>query len=395
MPTYLTPGVYVEELPAAGAPIEGVGTSVAGFVGLAPGGPVDTPMRITSWGEFARVFGAGGRHWGPFVEGAYLAHAVYGYFQNGGTVCWVARVAPEAGDPPRPTPSAFEGSVELRRGLGGLAAVDEIGMVCIPDLVLLAGDDLAFRDQQGKLIAHCEALGDRMAILDTAPDLLPWEALEWRQQSAEHDSRYAALYYPWLEVIDPVSSRPILVPPSGHVAGVWSRTDARRGVHKAPANESVIGSIGLGFGVSHAEQGALNMSGLNCIRAFPGRGIRIWGARTLSSDPEARYLNVRRLVMHVSEAIVRGTAWAVYEPNDPRLWIQLRVAVANYLVRLWRDGALTGGDPGEAFYVKCDEETNPPEVVGAGQVVIEVGIAPAAPAEFIVFRVSQLSAGGT
>ena len=331
------------------------------------------------------------------MEGAYLAHAVYGFFRNGGTRCWVVRVNPEEGDPTRDAPlrlapEALAGSLERRQGFGGLAAVDEISMVCVPDAALLADDVDAFRGLQSMLVSHCEATGDRMAILDAPPNLLPAEVLEWRMDVAAYDSKFAAMYYPWLEVIDPVSAHPILVPPSGHVAGVWSRTDAQRGVHKAPANETVLGAVGLGFGVTQVEQGALNGVGLNCIRFFPGRGIRVWGARTLSSDPEARYLNVRRLVMLVHEAIVRGTAWAVFEPNDPRLWIQLRVAVANYLVRLWRDGALTGGTPSEAFFVKCDEETNPPEIVEAGQVVIEVGIAPAAPAEFIVFRVSQLSA---
>jgi hypothetical protein len=207
--------------------------------------------------------------------------------------------------------------------------------------------------------------------------------------TAGYDSKYATLYYPWIEVMDPITNRPIEVPPSGHVAGVWARTDSTRGVHKAPANEVVLGANGLAFQVTHDEQGGLNQKGINCIRAFPGRGIRIWGARTLSSDPEWRYLSVRRLFNYISESIVEGTQWAVFEPNDDRLWMRLRISTANFLTRVWRDGALFGATPEQAFFVKCDAETNPPDVIEAGQVVIEVGIAPVKPAEFVIFRISQ------
>jgi hypothetical protein len=212
--------------------------------------------------------------------------------------------------------------------------------------------------------------------------------------TAGYDSKFAALYYPWIEVMDPLSKSPILIPPSGHVAGIWARTDATRGVHKAPANEVVLGANGLGFQVTGEEQGGLNQVGINCIRSFPGRGIRVWGARTLSSDPEWRYLNVRRLFNYVSESIMNGTQWAVFEPNDQRLWTQLRISTANFLTRVWRDGALFGSTLAEAFYVKCDAETNPPDVVEAGQVVVEVGIAPVKPAEFVIFRISQFTGGG-
>ena len=180
------------------------------------------------------------------------------------------------------------------------------------------------RDLQGKMIAHCENAGDRMAILDAPPDLLPQDVLEWRMNTAGYDSKMAALYYPWIEVMDPLTKRPMMIPPSGHVAGVWCRVDDTRGVHKAPANEVILGANGLGFQVTHAEQGGLNKVGINCIRAFPGRGIRIWGARTLSSDPEWRYINVRRLFNYVAESIMDGTQWTVFEPNDQRLWTQLR-----------------------------------------------------------------------
>ena len=511
MPTYLTPGVYVEEMPSASKPIEGVGTSTAAFVGLAPGGPVNTPMRISNWSQFARIFGDPQNPAnGPFIEGAYLAHAVYGFFLNGGSLCWVVRVGadgdgqvaraalpsatakevealrllaadgvtdtvtvelaeeptvegagedktyklvatagaereefgglsikkgrnnlatkvnasskllrvedtgaslpdtqrlPETGTYTLSAPPArvekvdsgdFEGDVAERTGMGGFAAVDEVTMVVMPDLMALKqnGNDAALRDVQGKMIAHCENMGDRMAILDTPPGLRAQDVLEWRSSVAGYDSKMAALYYPWIEVMDPLTRRPIMVPPSGHVAGVWARTDSRRGVHKAPANEVVMGAIGLAFQVTGAEQGGLNQVGINCIRAFTNRGMRIWGARTLSSDPEWRYINVRRLFNYVAESIIAGTQWSVFEPNDQRLWMQLKIAASNFLMRVWRDGALFGATPEQAFYVKCDEETNPPEVIEAGQVVCEIGIAPVKPAEFVIFRLSQFTGGG-
>ena len=312
--------------------------------------------------------------------------------------------APQAGtftlsapsiDPTKVKSTHFEGDVAKRRGMGGLAAVDEITIVVMPDIMRLAedGDDVQVRDLQGKMIAHCENAGDRMAILDSPPDMLPQEILEWRMNTAGYDSKFAALYYPWIEVMDPLTNKPMMVPPSGHVAGLWCRTDATRGVHKAPANEVVMGANGLGFQITQAEQGGLNKVGINCIRAFPGRGIRVWGARTMSSDPEWRYINVRRLFNFVSESIMEGTQWSVFEPNDEKLWIQLRIAATNFLTRVWSDGALFGSTPGQAFYVKCDSETNPPEVIEAGQVICEIGISPVKPAEFVVFRLSQFSGG--
>jgi phage tail sheath protein FI len=510
MPTYLTPGVYVEEIPSANKPIEGVGTAVAAFVGLAPGGPVNTPMRISNWSQFARIFGdAQNPDNGPFMEGSYLAHSVYGYFQNGGTLCWIVRVgASDSADPPRaalpaatdksvealravarddvsdpvtvevtqdPTatpdeadkdadgtytvvvtagsereefpgvtlkkgrnniatkvnaasklitieetgaslpetrvepgkytlsappasteeldPADFEGDVATRRGMGGLAALDEVTMVVMPDVMNLNGDGAQMRDLQGKMIAHAEISGDRMAILDAPADLMPQEVLDWRMNVAGYDSKMAALYWPWIEVMNPLTKRPMMIPPSGHVAGVWSRVDSTRGVHKAPANEVILGANGLGFQITHAEQGALNQSGINCIRAFPGRGIRIWGARTLSSDPEWRYINVRRLFNYVSESIMAGTQWSVFEPNDQTLWRSLTIAISNFLTRTWRSGALFGTTPSESFFVKCDAETNPPDVIEAGQVICEIGIAPVKPAEFVIFRLSQFTGG--
>jgi phage tail sheath protein FI len=266
-------------------------------------------------------------------------------------------------------------------------------MLCVPDLMKLQlnGDTKMVKDIQGKMIAHCESAGDRMAILDAPKGMKPQQIGDWRMDVAGYDSKFAALYYPWIEVMDPLSGgkTAMLVPPCGHVAGIWARSDNTRGVHKAPANEVLLAVNDLEFQITGDEQANLNKNGINCIRSFSGRGIRVWGARTLSSDPEWRYINVRRLFNYISESIMEGTQWAVFEPNDQRLWMQLKIAATNFLTRTWRDGALFGATPGEAFYVKCDAETNPPDLVEAGQVTVEIGVAPVKPAEFVVFRISQ------
>jgi hypothetical protein len=186
----------------------------------------------------------------------------------------------------------------------------------------------------------------------------------------------------------------MLMPPSGHLAGVWARNDNTRGVHKAPANEVVRGVTNLAYTVTKSEQDTLNPIGVNCLRAFPGMGYRVWGARTLSSDPAWRYINVRRLFNYIETSLQRGTMWAVFEPNDTRLWARLRRDVTNFLTGVYRDGALFGASPSQAFYVKCDDELNPPESRDLGRVIIEIGIAPVKPAEFIIFRISQWSSEG-
>jgi hypothetical protein len=243
------------------------------------------------------------------------------------------------------------------------------------------------------MIAHCELMADRVAILDPPPNLNAQQVKEWRVDEAGYDSKYATVYWPWIKTMDPLSGQAIFMPPSGPMAGIWARTDDVRGVHKAPANEVVRGAISLQCNITKGEHDQLNPVGLNCVRAFPGQGIRVWGARTLSSDPEWRYLNVRRLFNYVEESILNGTNWVVFEPNDQKLWDAVRRTVEAFLRRVWRDGALFGQTPGEAFFVKCDAENNPPENRDAGILTVEIGIAPVKPAEFVVFRISQFADG--
>ncbi|MDX2161445.1 MAG: phage tail sheath subtilisin-like domain-containing protein [bacterium] len=288
----------------------------------------------------------------------------------------------------------YQGSAAKRTGLGGLEALDDVTMIVVPDLmtsyVNKEIDMKGIQAVQTAIISYCEQVRYCFAILDTPPGLMPQEAKEWRN-TVNYDTTRAALYYPWIEVADQTrpGGRTRLVPPSGHMAGIYARVDNTRGVHKAPANEVVQGALGLEVVVTKGEHDLLNPAGVNVIRTFPGRGIRVWGARTLSSDPSWRYINVRRLFNFVEESIERGTQWVVFEPNDINLWARVERDVRSFLRVVWRSGALFGADDSLAFYVKCDAETNPPELRDLGQLVCEIGIAPVKPAEFVIFRVSQ------
>jgi phage tail sheath protein FI len=515
VPSYLTPGVYVEEVPSSSATLSAGATAVAAFVGFTAKAPSDDPSDpdglkprlVTNWSQFESLYGG-------FIPGAMLAHSVYGFFNNGGSMAYIVRiphtapseepgqlaltsgdralgpavefttigaqpdvvvsVAPEApdddadddapptfeivieggdGDPehyegvtlgglsdavngtstkvkvetkidvdqlaadlqtiptgsfpiapaaPTPVPvpgRAFSGSESARTGINGLTIADDVTMVMVPDLITAARQedgsvDLGmWKSVQLALINHCEGQANRMAILDAPPGMTPQQIKEWRSDTAMYDSQFAALYYPWIEVANPAATNgdtEIMVPPSGHLAGIWSRTDDTRGVWKAPANEVVRGALSVETDITKAEQGLLNPIGINCIRPFGTQGIRVWGARTLSSNTDWTYINVRRLFNMIETTIMNGTQYAVFEPNDKKLWEGLKRTVGSFLRGLWRDGALFGATADQAFYVKCDEETNPPDSIDQGKVVVEVGIAPVKPAEFVIFRIAQI-----
>ena len=391
MPQYLSPGVYVEEVPSAVKPIAGVGTSTAGFIGqvaddvtmpFRPGRPLDPdnvvaedrytvaaaaqPQLITSWEQFKNTFG-------DFQAGnKTLAHAVYGFFNNGGTRCWVTRL------------TNATNATNVTNALNAFTAIDEIAIVAVPGAL--------DANIQGAVLDHCENAGDRFAVLDgqRTATLTP-EAI----QGTVRDSNYGAMYFPWINVYDPVTNDNIYVPPSGHIAGIYARVDAQRGVHKAPANEVIRGAVGVETRLSKADQDGLNPDGINVIRAFDGN-ITVWGARTLGGDANTdfKYINVRRLFLFLRESIDEGTQWVVFEPNDKSLWAKITRNVAAFLTNVWRSGALFGSTPQEAFYVKCDADTNPPEVRDLGQVVTEIGVAVVKPAEFVIFRISQWAGPG-
>jgi len=527
--TYQAPGVYVEEVPSGSRPIEGVGTSVAAFVGFTEKGPLNKPVRVTNWTQYTNTFGG-------FLKSAYLPLSVYGFFANGGGNAWVLRVGgdvvsqpavaalpgrtstamdslrissraagPEGNDvtievadeetprpadappdapPPEPSPddrrfrmtvrgpggasevfenltlrrgdnrnlvdvinhaetgsklimvedlaprgvslpdrippaatyslsggaesmtalvpADFQGSVSARSGIEGLEALDDVTMVLAPDIMKAYQDGLLDMDGvislQKAMLAHCARMEDRVAILDCPPGLNPTEVDDWKMKTANlfSEDGYGALYYPWIKVDDPATRSTIFVPPSGHIAGLWSRSDDRRGVHKAPANEELLGALDLETHLTQAELGTLNVHSINCIRAFPGRGIRVWGARSLAeAASEWRYINVRRLFNFVKESIDLGTQWVVFEPNDEGLWARVRRDITAFLTRIWGSGAFFGVTADEAFYVKCDRETNPPEIIDAGMMVCEIGVAPVKPAEFVIFHIRQITPGAT
>jgi phage tail sheath protein FI len=394
MPQYLSPGVYVEEVPGT-PPIVGVGTSTTGFIGvvnpgptpapgptIAPGSspfempllpgsnterytlaPENEPRLVTNWTQFINQFG-------DFHEAnKVLAHAVYGFLNNGGTRCWVVRI------------TNIDDATAVGAALQKFEAIDEIAIVAVPGAL-----DAAV---QLKVIEHCENMKDRFAIIDgqvtTSIDVASI-------QGAVRDSNYAALYFPRIQVFDPVVGGLSFVSPSGLMAGVYSRVDSVRGVHKAPANEIVQGALGLEYLVTKNEQDGLNPDGINVFRNFNGN-VKVWGARTLGGDDngEFKYINVRRLMNFLRESIDEGTQFVVFEPNAPALWQQIIRSVGAFLTNVWRDGALFGNTPEDAFYVKCDESTNPPEVRELGQVVTEIGVAIVKPAEFVIFRITQLT----
>ena len=506
MPTYLSPGVYVEEVPAATRPISGVGTAIAAFVGFAEQGPINEPTLVTNWTQFTSAFG-------EITEGFAMAKAVYGYFNNGGGRAYIVRlpyggsdgtsapmaqlttkgdnsvpafnvtainasatdlsvqVAPATGDGATPdtfdvtilqggtaaetypgvstakgrnnvltqvnqrskfvrlealdapadaisaglsdatltlaspknlpaaqvNPAIVIGDVAQRSGFGGLEMFEEITMVLAPDVVTaqVAGliDFDGVKAIQTAMISHCELMGNRMAILDTPAGLNAQQVSDWRVNQAGFDSKFAVAYWPWLQIFDPSVGHNVAFPPSGYMAGIWSRNDDTRGVFKAPANEVVQGAVGLEYNVTRGEMDMLNPEGVNSIKAFPGRGIRVWGGRTLSSDAEWRYINVRRYFNYLEESILQGTQWCVFEPNDDRLWGRIRRTISAFLVNEWRSGALFGSSPAEAFFVKCDGENNTAESIDLGMVVTEIGVAPVKPAEFVIFRLSQFSGG--
>ncbi|MFH1963488.1 MAG: phage tail sheath C-terminal domain-containing protein [bacterium] len=508
MGTYLSPGVYVEEVSGGVKPIAGVGTSTGAFVGIAEKGVIGKAVLVTNWSQFVKEFGG-------FIPNGYLAYGVYGFFAEGGTSCYVVRAASNAAESSKVTiknaavadvaedlyvaentvdtltitarsegawgnritaaisdptekPAAthfkltvkyseafseeylgeevegeisevfdniaiaaieekvngiskfinvdalsgkrpvngssfplaggvdgledpdYLGDADNKKGLHAFDEVDDINIVAIPDK---AGD----REVIIEALNYCKNRRDCFFIADPPYGLIPTKVREFKKATGDYscgnafNSSYGALYYPWVYISDPLTGKKKLVPPSGVVAGTYAYTDSARGVHKAPAGisegylDSVVGIENL---ITKGEHDMLNPEKINVIRSLP-EGICIWGARTLSADSEWLYVNVRRLLLYIEESVDEGTQWVVFEPNDPALWGKVKRNLTAFLMRVWRDGALFGSTPEEAFFVKVDEENNPSEVRDAGQLIIEVGVAPVKPAEFVIIRISQ------
>jgi hypothetical protein len=502
MAEYLSPEVYIEEISSGLKPIQGVGTSTAGFIGIAQKGPIGVAMPITNFAEFVKTFGT-------FIDGAFLAFAVNAFFAEGGTSCYVVRTchynagAPTAVAATRNFPNgvtnvlkltansagAWGGELSVRvvdaggdrfrlevryRGTlvetldnlimfpsdapeavarinaesqyliaadlialgsnltaaahrptatadplflqsgsdgGTLATSDFTGDPAagtgffafdkIDQLNLLAAPDAVDRPVHLKGIAYTELRKDCLYIADSqssigsADDVVNYKlALGLYASENSLNSKYAALYAPWVVVFDPRSGKGIKVPPSGVVAGRYAAVDQSRGVHKAAAgieDGRALSVLDVDRNFSDAEQAKLNPLGINVIRRFSGVGPVLWGARTTSSDPEWRYLNLRRFFLFVEQSVEAATKWAVFEPNDPTLWKAITLSVSSFLRPQWAIGALVGQKEEQAFYVKCDAETNPPESRDLGRVITEVGLAVVKPAEFVILRFSQLA----
>jgi phage tail sheath protein FI len=474
MAEYLSPGVYVEEVPSTIKPIAGVSTSTAAFVGIISG-PVDipeenpfydptgksadekskqsfrtwtfpvpdadyiakktafekltepdskparpaspkagapplsvadfkafreaqteyaaasarkaagqlaeegVPVLCTTFNDFTKSFGG----FSTNKEQNILAQGVYGFFHNGGTRCYVMRY------------STIDGLQDPIKGLTPFEAIDEISMVAAPGIV----DQVV----QSSIVDHCTNMSDRFAILDPPEqtNVLTEEAIK-----VVGNTDYGALYFPRIKVFDIASKLKkintltgdesddgeIFIGPSGHMAGIYARVDHERGVHKAPANEVVRGALATEVAISKALQDGLNPGGVNCIRNI-NDNITVWGARTIGGDfnTDLKYINVRRTLLFLRKSIDHGTQWVVFEPNDRTLWAKIVRNVGAFLTTVWRDGALFGSTPQEAFYVRCDDETNPPEERDLGRVTTEIGVAIVRPAEFVIFRIEQWS----
>jgi uncharacterized protein len=405
MPFYAhsAPGVYIEEK-SGPKTIQPVGTSVAAFVGQAPDASAHpgVAVAVNNWSQFRTEFAEA-----DTVNSTALSHAVNGFFLNGGSRCFIVNV----GDA-----DAIAGKDLPRTGLKLLEENDEVSIVAAPGRTDPASHEA--------LVAHCEALADRVCILDL-PDVKNTELLKTVETlpiSAARSSDtpaggpgsggaapdpsktrgnarprvspggFSTAYFPNIFVADAIHPNlaAVAVSPSGHIAGIWARTDGTRGVHKAPANASVAGALNLTYRVTSAEQGDLNSKGINCIRFFSTEGMLVWGARTLADESsEWRYVNVRRLLIMIEQSIKRNTRWVVFEPNDRTLWKSVKSEITSFLGNVYRDGALMGATPEEAFFVKCDEETNPQASIDMGQLVTVIGVAPVKPAEYIIFKIGQ------
>ncbi len=295
----------------------------------------------------------------------------------------------------RPPSGTYEGTAEAdaatKTGLKAFEDIDEISIVAAPGSTFLY--EGAYRDDAstifGLLISHAERMRYRIAVLDSGAGQT---IADVRALRARLDSTHAALYYPWVTILDPVTRKEINLPPSGFVAGIYARNDITRAVYKAPANEVVNLALTFETVLNKAQQDVLNPLGINCFRYFEGRGNRLWGARTISSDPEWKYVNLRRYFAYLEHSIDKGTQWAVFEPNGSILWANVRRTISDFLLNEWQNGALLGDKPEEAYFVRCDRSTMTQNDLDNGRLVCLIGVAALRPAEFVIFRIGQWTA---
>lgn len=390
-----TPRVFSQEALPKPISIMAADHGAAAFVGPTLKGPVDgTPIPVMSLAEFVAIYGD---LWDLTAAGRparnYVALAAKTFFENGGRKLYVTR--PQIAGSSDPASLAAD---DYAQALTRLENIPDISVVAAPGAFLWNGQgNDSVLPIHATLIAHASRpQAYRFALLDPPPgsSTATLQALR-----AQIDSSYAALYCPWLVISNPLPdsiTRPeLVVPPSGFLAGIYLRTDLNQGPFKAPANVAVTGVLGVEYAFTNTDAETLNQSGINTIRSFPGRGILVWGARTASSDPEWKYINVRRYILYLERSIEAGTQWAVFEPNGEALWQTIQSTICNFLTNEWRKGALSGSKPEQAFFVKCDRSTMTQNDLDNGRLVCLIGVALLRPAEFVIFRISQLTSGPT
>lgn len=377
MAEYHTPGVYVQETSSRYKTIDGVNTHTTAFIGPTRRGPqvsaeeceASPPESLTSFAEFEQIYGGlddlPSEECQPYSTN-FLAHAARVFFDEGGQRLYIFRT------------SDSSSLASYQRALHTIEFLPEISIIAAPGNTIpeIAHALIAYAERAG---THC------FVVLDPPPSLTPAEVMQYRRQ---FDSNHAAMYYPWV-ITNNGQDGEILLPPSGFLCGIYARVDVQRGVHKAPANEVIGGALSFEYEVNSAEQELLNPQGVNCLRFFEGRGFRVWGARTLSRDPEWKYLNVRRYINYLQASINRGSEWAKFTANSEVLWANIHQLISDFMLNEWRHGRLMGSKVEEAFFVKCDRSTMTQQDIDERRLVCLVGVAVLKPAEFMVFHLVQ------
>lgn len=369
MPEYTVPGVYVQETSSRSKLIVGVNTHTTAFIGptlLGPDASIDSVTEVlTSFAEFEQIYGGLDDLPADEYQSSttnYVAYAARAFFDEGGERLYIFRLSDAS------SVASYQQA---------LSAIE------LQDISIVATPGNTSPEVAHALIAHAERLDTQyFVVLDPPSGLTPAEVIEYRGQ---FDSMHAAIYYPWV-VVSNGEGEELLLPPSGFICGIYARTEVQRGVHKAPANEVLRGALNFERDVTHNEQEKLNPEGINCLRFFEGKGYRVWGGRTLSSDPEWKYVNVRRFFNYLQTSIKRGTQWAELVPNSEILWTNIQQTISDFLLNEWRRGSLVGSKVEEAFFVKCDRSTMTQHDIDNGRVVCLIGVAIVKPAEFMVFR---------
>jgi phage tail sheath protein FI len=376
-------GLGITEISTAPPLITGAPTSIALFVGWAPSGPTDRALPLFSFSDYEREFGG-------LDARSLLGYAVRHFFDNGGSQAWVLRIVGADGYAIAPTEPAFVQALNVAFSSGGpVDRIDLFNLICVPGLADAAATAMLQAQAAARrafLIADCNESAQAATVADSLAG-----------RTGVHAAN-SALYFPWVMAPDPLQKgAPRAFPPSGFVAGVVARTDAARGVWKSPAGSdvSLIGAADLAVHLTDVESESLNRQGINCLRQFPGRGLVVWGARTLAGGDgiasDWKYVPVRRTALFLEESISAGTKWAVFEPNDEPLWGRLRMSVGSFMLGLFRQQVFAGNTPLQAWFVKCDQETTTQDDIDRGVVNIIIGFAPLRPAEFVVVSIAQLA----